>query len=253
MKLRVAIFVILSTGTMVTPVLAECLQDQGAAVDQSSAAKQNTQPCRANEPIILAQNTGDSGTNAPTPRQHAFQQQRLAQPDGLGFGLSIAELPGINFFYDHTLDLRSQFHVEIGSNLGRSENIFGTSSIEVTQVSALATYRRFFSPNRGFYYGAGLGIAKNELKYSDSGIFGDQSASYNASGRGVFALAEIGWQGSQGYYFHVGLRPGAYLSYNDNYDVNNIPDTANHRHVANNDWDKSKAVSRLELGFGWFF
>lgn len=220
---------------------------------RSSEVLQNAPPCPADEPIILAQNNGDSGTAALTPQQHAFQQQRLAQPDGLGFGLVLDELAGSNFFYDHTLDLSSQFHLEVGFNLGQSENKIGTSSIEVTQVFALASYRRFFSLNRGFYYGAGLGIAKNRLKYTDSATDGDSPASYNASGHGVFALAEVGWQGTRGYYFHVGLRPGAYLSYNDNYDVNNIPDTANHRGVANDAWGSSNLISSLEFGFGWFF
>ena len=69
----------------------------------------------------------------------------------------------------------------------------------------------------------------------------------------MFALAEIGWQGTKGYYFHVGFQPGIYLSYDDNYDVNNVLNYSNHRQVANDEWDKSKRLSQLELGFGWFF
>ena len=252
MTREAAIFMVLSSVAMITPALADCLREQ-ESTNPRGESYQDSHFCRVDEQILVAQNTSSTSNGIPASRQIAYQEQRLAQPDGLGFGLSFAELPGINFFYDHTLDLSSQFHLELGSNLGRSENIFGTSSIDVTQLSALATYRRFFSPSKGFYYGAGLGIAKNKLKYSDSGIFGDPATSYNASGQGIFALAEIGWQGTKGYYFHVGLRPAAYLSYSDNYDVSNIPDTANHRDVANSDWDKSKTVSRIELGFGWFF
>jgi hypothetical protein len=252
MKSTSAFFAVWSVTAVLSPVFASCPQEQESG-NRGSVVQQDAQPCRANQRMVLAQNEDTPTASAPPKQVNTYQEQRLVQPNGLGFGLAVAGLPGVQIFYDRTLDVSSQLHAQISHKLGTSTNIFDTASIDVTQLSALVTYRRFISPNLGFYYGGGLGFAQNELEFSDTGFFFSQPANYKAKGQGLFALAEIGWQGDKGYYFHVGFQPAFYLSYDDDYDVLNIPDTGNYRHVANDDWDQSKRISQLELGFGWFF
>jgi hypothetical protein len=257
MKSTSAVFVVWSMAAVIAPVFASCPQAQESV--------QQDAPCRSSERIVLAQSDDAANASAPQPapqqKANTYQEQRLAQPDGLGFGPSMAGLPGINFYYDHVFDVSSQLHLQLGYKVGHSQSLFSTSTVDVTQTTALVTYRRFFSPNKGFYYGGGLGVAQNDLKYSSDTSYYSYSTytysydtvNYKASGQGVFALAEIGWQGIQGYYFHVGFQPALYLSYNDDYDVSNVPDYANHRQAANDQWGNSKRLSQLEVGFGWFF
>ena len=256
MKSSSAVFAVWSVAAVLSPVFASCPQEQ-ESLSRGSVVQQDSQPCHTGERIVLAQNDYTPTASAPQKQVNPYQGQRLSQPNGLGFGLLIAGLAGINGFYDHTFDVSSQLHAQLGYKGGVSTNIFNTSTVDVTQVSVVVTYRRFISPNLGFYYGGGLGLAQNELKYSDTNYYSytyqTTTTRYKASGRGVFALAEIGWQGTKGYYFHVGFQPGIYLSYDDNYDVNNVLNYSNHRQVANDEWDKSKRLSQLELGFGWFF
>ena len=256
MKSTSAFFAVWSVTAVLSPVFASCPQEQ-ESVNRGSVVQQNAQPCRAGEPIVLAQ-IDDTPTASTPPKQvNTYQELRLSQPDGLGFGLSIAGLFGMQIFYDHTFDVSSQLHAQISHKVGRTTSLFGTSSVDVSQLSALVTYRRFISPNLGFYYGGGMGFAQNELEYSDSSYtypdFIYQTTNYKASGQGVFVLAEIGWQGDKGYYFHVGFQPGIFLSYDDDYDVSKVNNYSNHRQAANDGWNDSKRLSQLELGFGWFF
>ena len=255
MKSTSAFFAVWSVTVVLSPVFASCPQEQ-ESVNRASVMLQEAQPCHASERVVLVQNDDMPTASHPQKQVNTYQEQRLSQPNGLGFGLLIGELAGVQIFYDHTFDLRSQLHTQLGYKIVETGYLIYpyTSSdvwVVVTQLSAVVTYRRFISPNLGFYYGGGLGIAQNELKYTD--ISAHRYTDYKASGRGMFALAEIGWQGIKSYYFHVGFQPGIYLSYDDDYDVSKVKNDPDHRQAANEKWNDSKQLSQLELGFGWFF
>ncbi len=177
----------------------------------------------------------------------------MNQRDGLGFGLGVSPLVGVHVFYDHNLSGYSQLHVQANVNAGSAQSFFGTSKINVKREMLLATYRYFFTPNNGFYVGVGGGYGDSKLEYSSTDIFSSAQNQYSSKMSGVFLLGEIGWQGRDGYYFHVGLQPATYIQKKDSYDVNNIPDISNHRSVANDYHNRQTELSQLTLGFGWFF
>jgi len=195
-----------------------------------------------------------SGTSlADTSPERTWPESRMNQRDGLGFGLGVAPLVGAHVFYDHNLSGYSQLHIQANFNTGSAESIFGTSKIKATREMLFATYRYFFTPNSGFYVGAGAGYADSKLEYSSTDFFSIAQNQYSSKMSGVFVLGEIGWQGRDGYYFHVGLQPATYIQKSDNYDVNNIPNISNHRSTANDYHNYQKELSQLTLGFGWFF
>ncbi len=177
---------------------------------------------------------------------------RIQQNNGLGFGLGIASMPGITLFYDHNLSATSQWHTQLDMNAMKHSSLFGGQTIDTRRNMLLTTYRYFFNDNSGFYVGAGGGYSSSEFEYNNSSYYATPYR-YTSKASGVFLLGEIGWQGIQGYYFHVGLQPAAYISSSDNFDINNVPDVSNHRSVANDDHDAMKKLSQISLGFGWFF
>lgn len=158
---------------------------------------------------------------------------------------------GVLVFYDRNLNSKSQLHVQLNGNARSHSTIFGDEILRSKRSMILTTYRYFPAENNGFYIGGGGGYAKSTLTYNSSSL--STPYEYTAKLSGVFLLGEIGWQGKDGYYFNVGFQPAAYISSNDNYDANNIPNTSNHRVVANEDHDDLKMLSQLSLGFGWFF
>lgn len=195
-----------------------------------------------------------SGTSlADTSPERTWPESRMNQKNGLGFGLGISPLTGTHVFYDHNLGDYSQLHIQVNANYGSAQNILGTTKIKASRNMLLATYRYFFTQNSGFYLGAGAGYADSKLEYSSTDIFSGAQTQYSSKMSGVFVLGEIGWQGRDGYYFHVGLQPAAYIQKNDNYDVNNIPDVSNHRSAADDYHNRQRELSQLTLGFGWFF
>jgi hypothetical protein len=182
----------------------------------------------------------------------SYSDWHMQQKNGFGFGPGISTMPGIILFYDRNLSGKSQLHVQLDVNAMSHSNIAGEEILK-TQRSMLLTTYRYFLANSGVYLGAGGGYANSQLEYNSSTLFGSTPYQYTAKLNGVFLLGEVGWQGKDGYYFHVGLQPAAYISSSDNYDVNNIPDTSNHRDVANKEHDNLKQLSQLSIGFGWFF
>lgn len=190
---------------------------------------------------------------AQEPVAGTYPESRMHQKNGLGFGLGLGTMPGVLFFYDHNLDGFSQLHVQADINAKSAQSFFGDSKITATREMLLTTYRYFFTPNSGFYVGAGGGYANSKLEYNSTSIFGGTPIQYSSQMSGIFLLGEVGWQGRDGYYFHVGLQPAGYISNNDNYNENNIPNVSNHRSVANNYHKDLNALSQLSIGFGWFF
>ena len=195
-----------------------------------------------------------------------YSDWRMQEPDGLGFGLSISgSLFGGHIFYDKNLNIDSQLHVQISSKSttsGTKSGIFTCASkttLEVTETLLMASYRRFFSQEAGFYYGLGAGYGTNNLVWqrsggcSGTGSLTVSSYEYTASGSGVMAFGEIGWQGNEGYYFHIGYQPAVYLTYSDDYDEEKIPPGTLFRSDANKRWKDAKEPSQLSLGWGWFF
>ena len=193
----------------------------------------------------------DRATDAQPAPKKTNADWRMQQKNGLGFGLGVTSMPGIILFYDRNLSATSQWHTQLDVNAMSRSTVFGDKIIKTQRNMLLTTYRHFFSENSGFYVGAGGGYADSKFEYNGSSFYTPYQYSSKASG--VFLLGEIGWQGIQGYYFHVGLQPAAYISSSDNFDINSIPNVSNHRSAANQEHDSQKQLSQVSVGFGWFF
>ena len=178
-------------------------------------------------------------------------EMRLQQRNGFGFGPALSAMLGFNLFYDHNLSRNSQMHVQMNGSASSRATIYGETLLTTSRGMILTTYRYFPAENKGFYLGAGGGYAHSALKYNSPSS--STPYEYTSNLKGVFVLGEIGWQGINGYYFNVGFQPAGYISSSDNYDVNQIPNTSNHRSVANEEHDNLKILSQLSIGFGWFF
>jgi len=188
----------------------------------------------------------------------------MEEPDGLGFGLSGFQLGlGINLFYDKNLDIDSQLHAQISGVSSRtiSIDVYGgnKSTLTVTEAVYLLSYRRFFSREEGVYYGMGIGYGTNSLTYEKKDEDIGTSYEYSATGSVMLVVGEIGWQGNDGYYFHIGYQPAAYLTYSDNYDEEKIPVNSSiivskrDRIEVNKKWKYSKVPTQLSIGRRWFF
>ncbi|MDO8412744.1 MAG: hypothetical protein Q7S51_03020 [Gallionellaceae bacterium] len=183
----------------------------------------------------------------------SYSDLHMQQKNGLGFGPSISSMLGMTLFYDRNLSSKSQLHVQLIGSASSRSNFWGEQLIKANRSMLLTTYRYFPAENKGFYVGAGGGLANSTLTYNSSVLSGSTPYKYTSHLKGVFVLGEVGWQGKDGYYFNVGLQPAAYISSSDNYDANNIPNTSNHRSSANEEHDKLKTLSQISIGFGWFF
>jgi len=220
---------------------------------------------KKNSGCTIQANIQVSGTqeisSVPTKTEAEF---RLQEKDGLGIGIDFntnegacvvcGNLMGTSIFYDHNLSSQSQIHSQLKFNQGR---MFGTVLVnpvlESTREMVFATYRAFWSENRGYYWGVGGGYAASELTYDFPGISGGTPTHYKSQQDGIFAVAEVGWQGNNGYYFNIGIQPAAYISSSDNFDLNKIPDISNHKSAANTEHSNLKNLTELSIGFGWFF
>lgn len=193
----------------------------------------------------------DRTTTSEVLPKRTYADWHTKQKNGLGFGLGVTSMPGVIMFYDRNLNTTSQWHTQLDVNAMSRSNVLGDEIIKTQRTMILTTYRRFFSENSGFYVGAGAGYADSKFEYNSSSF--STPYQYTSKANGVFLLGEIGWQGIEGYYFHVGLQPAAYISSSDNFDISNIPDVSNHRSVANEEHDAQKTLSQVSVGFGWFF
>ena len=195
----------------------------------------------------------DQASRAAEPTVKSYPELRMQQKNGLGFGPSIGSMLGINLFYDRNLSTQSQFHVQLNANAGSRSSYWWDQILKTNRTMLFATYRYFPVESTGFYMGAGGGYADGKLEYDNSGWDGSTPYEYTSKLSGTFVLVEAGWQGKDGYYFNVGLQPAAFISSSDNFDVNSIPNTSNHRTLANEEHDNLKSLSQLSVGFGWFF
>jgi hypothetical protein len=193
----------------------------------------------------------DRTTDAQPAPKKTYADWHTQQKNGLGFGLGATSMPGIILFYDRNLSSTSQWHTQLDVNAMSRSTILGEQLIKTQRTMLLTTYRQFFSEDSGFYFGAGGGYANSKFEYNSPSYYTPYQYSSKASG--VLLLGEIGWQGIQGYYFHVGLQPAVYITSNDNFDVNSIPNVSNHRSVASQEHDSLKQLSQVTVGFGWFF
>ncbi|MBI5889230.1 MAG: hypothetical protein HZB47_00950 [Nitrosomonadales bacterium] len=204
----------------------------------------------------------ETGVSSPAPGnavraedapRKSYSDWHIQQKHGLGFGPGLGSMPGIILFYDHNLSGTSQLHTQLDVNAMTRVNVWDEKIIKTQRTMLLATYRHFFSEHAGFYIGAGGGLADSKFEYNGSSLSGSPNYRYSSTLSGTFLLAEAGWQGKEGYYFHVGLQPAAYVSSSDDYDVSKVPDVSNHRAVANEEHDNLKQLGQISLGFGWFF
>lgn len=195
----------------------------------------------------------EQAKRAAEPATKSYPDSRMQQKNGLGFGPGIGSMLGINLFYDRNLSGNSQVHIQLNANAGSRSSYWWDQIIETKRNMLFATYRYFPAENNGFYLGAGGGYSDATLEYNNSRWDGSTPYEYTSKLSGTFVMGEVGWQGKDGYYVHVGFQPAAFISSSDNYDVNQIPNTSNHRAIANDEHDKLKALSQISVGFGWFF
>lgn len=193
----------------------------------------------------------DRTTDAQPAPQKTTADWRMQQKNGLGFGLGVTSMPGIILFYDRNLSTTSQWHTQLDVNAMSRSTVLGEKIVKTQRSMLLTTYRQFFSEDSGFYFGAGGGYADSKFEYTSPSYY--TPFQYSSKASGVFLLGEIGWQGTKGYYFHVGLQPAAYISSRDDFNINSIPDVSNHRTEASKEHDSLKQLSQVSVGFGWFF
>lgn len=200
--------------------------------------------------LLFSPFIGQSHAEDAVPK--TYPEWHMQEKNGLGFGLGLSSMPGVFVFYDHNLSEKTQLHVQLDANSESRSNLLGEELLKVSRGMILTTYRYFPAANNGLYVGAGGGYANSTLEYKSSSI-SSTAVQYTSKSNGGFLIGELGWQGNDGYYFHIGYQPAAYIFSSDNYDVNNIPNTSNHRDTANEEHDKLKNLSQLSIGFGWFF
>ena len=188
---------------------------------------------------------------------------REKQPYGLGGGFGFGLGMGALIYFDYNIDSRNQLHFQYDSLGKESSSLMGSSTINISQTLIAIIVRRSFSPNYGWYYGAGIGLVTTQLDY-DSPLE-SVSTSYNSSNlqlvggkysaeaQGVGYLLDIGWQGYDGYYFTISLQPMATTYTDDNFDANKIADYSNHRSYSEDEWEKAKSSGRIFFGFGGYF
>jgi hypothetical protein len=95
--------------------------------------------------------------------QQPYSFWRVKQPNGLGIGLSLSSTSGLILFYDRNLDEKSQLHLQTSIGRDEAENIFGWEIVTLSRTLIFGTYRRFFSKDKGFYYGIGAGYGGSKL------------------------------------------------------------------------------------------
>lgn len=220
----------------------------------------------------------------PAPDQHiaaeypelSYAEMHLKKQVGAGGGLLFGirdAAAGGSAFYEINLSENTQLHVQLsitvrepnvsiynvteaGEEIGNG--IYIASSIKTTKLSS--SYRVFQKTNSGFFIGAGGGAFISNFKLKAISTYDTTLSKYTSSPypyssqlRGLFVMGEIGWQGKDGYYFHIGYQPVLIVAANDNYDVNSIANAASYQNEINNVHEKQKSLSQISIGFSLFF
>jgi hypothetical protein len=217
----------------------------------------------------------DKVQDSLSPTRQFYSEQHLLKPNGFGIGLTFGidnDSSGVSYLYDRLLSTNTQVHVQleeifrepvvysgsiaVGEYIGN--RTFINTSIETQKISS--TYRFFPFTNHGFYLGLGGGISSSTLTlYSISAYnttlneYSTNTYKFKSKLNGVFILGEIGWQHYDGYYFHLGIQPAAYVYFNDNFDVNNIPNAAIYYDEISKIHNKQSKLNQFYIEFGWFF
>jgi len=205
-----------------------------------------------------------------------YAEMHLKKLTGAGggflFGMS-DETAGISGYYEINLNEISQLHIQLSStsrqpnvplynvsNAGEDvgNGIYIASEIDTLKVSS--TFRVFPKTNSGFYLGIGGGafISTFNLKtistYDKALIkYTSSPYPYSSKNSGIFAMGEIGWQGKDGYFLHIGYQPAVIVSSHDNFDANSIPNATSYQNEISNVHEKQKALSQFSIGFSLFF
>lgn len=189
----------------------------------------------------------------------------LEDNHGFGFGLNVGgnETVGLNIHYDFNLARYPQGFSQIHSMLSlgtRSEtNLDKSVEAELDHTRLAVAYRFVFGG--GFYLGGGLGYSQGKISYTvkdswlTTGVLSEEGnvvfeEKFNLSL--VDVAADIGWQGSDGYYFTVGFQPGAKIYSSSDVDLGRIPDVSNHRSKIREFEDDFDTSSLFYISFGWY-
>lgn len=143
---------------------AKCTEEQiSKMIVNNISQEQIDKTCSANSSGEAIAEVTKTELNNESGEVISISDWRSKEPNGLGFGLSSSGLAGINLFYDKNLDEFSQIHFQISSLAAETQSIFGITKLRVTEVLFLCSYRRFFSQEKGFYYGYGGGYGANTI------------------------------------------------------------------------------------------
>lgn len=167
---------------------------------------------------------------------------------GIGFGLTSASLPGWMIYYDYNQpqwvfdDKRAQFHYQMSMVGETDDDTAGKKIVRARQMQFTATARLLNV--QGVYVGAGLGVQETNLTYIPTGM--------DHKGSSIFGLFEGGWQGDDGFYLQLGIRPAFHITKSPTVNTSVIPEANGHKKAVNRVWRWSQELSGVILGFGWY-
>lgn len=167
---------------------------------------------------------------------------------GVGIGLASVSLPGWMIFYDYNQpkwvfeDKRAQFHYQL-SMVGESEDDTADAKVVRARQVQFAASARLLNV-QGVYVGAGFGVQETNLTYIPTGM--------DHKGSSIFGFFEGGWQGDDGFYFQLGIRPAFHITKAPTVNTSVIPDDKGHKKAVNRLWRWSQELSGVILGFGWY-
>ena len=262
-----------TTDVVISTILGDLTIEGSKILKVEKLTNDNLQNDKAANSLLLS--TPEQSQPIPDIPEPTFYEMHVIEKNGWGFGATRGAgelLNCLSLFYDLNYSESSQFHFQLDSNTREPKDYvtylnFGEAvgngtyiwtTINTTKL--LSTYRYFPYSNSGFYVGAGGGLLKSTFKLISISTYNSvlqdydtTKYSYNSQLTGVFVLGELGWQGKDGFFFHISFQPTVLLSFTDNYDVNNIPNATTYKNKINDIHDNQTLLHQIVFGIGWFF
>ena len=224
---------------------------------ESPASGEEKQDSDEETPENSAVETAPAAPAAAPPVPSANEAHQPA-PDagkdnnGLGFGIGGSGVEIISLFYDYNIygggllepaTGFEQVHVQYFSGYEERRNFLG--GVVTSRKTRISLSLRRVWPS-GWFFGAGAGYEMQSLVYDMS-----SKAEFSATKIPVFLGG--GWQGDDYYYFTVSLQAGSYIDLDEDFDLNKIPDEANHRETVDTMWKElGDSPGAFLLNFGWY-